>query len=60
MNHSIIKEFREGSGTQFDPAIVDTFLEVLGEGKVNFEAMYGEPEDLSILEEFLVIETAPV
>jgi len=47
-------------GSQFDPDIVDTFLDVLGQGKVDFEEMYGHPEDLSILEEFLVIEKAPV
>jgi response regulator RpfG family c-di-GMP phosphodiesterase len=44
-------------GTQFDPKIVDTFLEVIRQGKVNFREMYGHDEDLNQLDALEITET---
>ncbi len=49
-----IKELIDNRGTQFDPAIVDAFLEVLRTGKANLLGLYGREEDLSCLEELPV------
>lgn len=46
-----IRELIENKGTQFDPAIVDAFLEVLRNRSLDLQALYGRKEDLSCLEE---------
>lgn len=51
-----VSELIKYSGTQFDPAIVDTFLEVIKQAKVNFREMYGHDEDLNQLDQIMVIE----
>ncbi len=52
-----VSELVRFKGTQFDPEIVDWFLKVLREGKVNFKEMYGQSEDISQLEELTRNET---
>ncbi|MCP4685897.1 MAG: response regulator [bacterium] len=55
-----IKELMDNRGTQFDPEIVDAFMEVLRTHKVDLQALYGREEDLSCLDDIPVRqETAP-
>lgn len=55
-----INELNDHKGLQFDPGIVDAFIEVLRSGKVDLKALYGRDEDLSCLDEIPVKpETEP-
>jgi len=55
-----IKELTDNKGTQFDPEIVDAFLEVLRTRKVDLRGLYGREEDLGCLDEIPVRqETVP-
>ncbi len=54
-----VSELVTYKGTQFDPQIVETFLEVIRQGKINFKDMYGHDEDISQLEQVLATEMAP-
>ncbi len=51
-----ISELVKYRGTQFDPDIVNTFLEVVKQGKVNFKEMYGYEEDLRQLDGLVFTE----
>lgn len=55
-----VSELIKFRGTQFDPVIVDTFLEVIRQGKVNFKQMYGHDEDIRQLDDFSVTEKVSV
>jgi hypothetical protein len=46
----------EHVGTQFDPALVKAFLEVLRSGAVDLRQLYGRDEDMSCLDEALATE----
>lgn len=48
-----VSELRKFSGTQFDPLIVDTFIWIMQQGKVDFVKMYDREEDLSQLKEIV-------
>ncbi len=54
-----VAELRKYRGTQFDPLIVDTFIWIMQQGKIDFVQMYGREEDLVQLEESFVTEKAP-
>lgn len=55
-----VTELIANRGMQFDPKIVDTFLEVTKRGVIDFQQMYGRHEDISFLQEPQVSEKAPV
>ncbi|MCQ2538834.1 MAG: HD domain-containing protein [Acetatifactor sp.] len=38
----VLAEIRKGRGTQFDPKMVDIFLELIAEGKISEAEIYGE------------------
>ena len=40
----VLNEMRKGRGTQFDPHITDVFLQLIAEGKVDLNALYGVKE----------------
>ena len=42
---SIIREFRENSGTQFDPELTEIFLMLLGEHRLDINSDYLHPEN---------------
>ncbi|HPC12042.1 MAG TPA: HD domain-containing protein, partial [candidate division Zixibacteria bacterium] len=44
-----VRELLTYRGRQFDPEIVDVFLEILREGQIDFRRMYGRSEDVSCL-----------
>ena len=45
-----VGELLKYRGSQFDPEIVDLFVEILREGSVDLDEMYGRSEDTSFLE----------
>ncbi|MEW6050824.1 MAG: HD domain-containing phosphohydrolase [Candidatus Zixiibacteriota bacterium] len=56
-----LRELVTNKGKQFDPAIVEVFLQVLREKKINLEELYGRSFDLSCLETIpSKTETVPV
>ena len=38
---TVIEELKKGSGTQFDPKLVDIMLELIEEGSIREEDLYG-------------------
>lgn len=55
-----VSELVKNKSIQFDPNMVESFLTVLREGKVDFQTMYGRSEDLSCLDKIVgVSETEP-
>jgi putative nucleotidyltransferase with HDIG domain len=54
-----IRELIAHKGTQFDPMLVDAFLEVLRAGKIDFRQWYGRDEDLTCVRELISTETVP-
>jgi energy-coupling factor transport system substrate-specific component len=36
----VLNELKKGRGTQFDPNVVDVFLEILSEGTIDLNALY--------------------
>ena len=40
----VIKELKGGRGTQFDPELMDLFLRIIDEGKIDIEKLYGNTE----------------
>ena len=40
----VMKELENGRGTQFDPVLLDMFLELLGEGNIDVETLYTDME----------------
>lgn len=54
-----VTELIRNRGKQFDPSIVDVLLGVIRAGEIDFETMYGRVEDLSVLDQISVTETAP-
>ncbi|MBU0982942.1 MAG: response regulator [candidate division Zixibacteria bacterium] len=54
------RELIQNKGTQFDPGIVDAFLQVLLSGQVDFMQLYGRDEDSAIVESALAKENAAV
>ena len=60
---SAVEELLKYRGVQFDPMIVDLFLRILKEGKVDIKSMYDLDEDptaLAIEISIPATETAPV
>jgi len=55
-----ISELIAYRGIQFDPKIVDVFVEVLLEEQIDFRQMYGRDEDPSFLHELPISEKVPV
>ena len=55
-----VLELLKYKGVQFDPAIVDVFINVLRQGKVDLKELYGLEENLSCLDEILISETVSV
>ena len=55
-----VNELIEHAGTQFDPYLVDVFLEVLRSGIVNLRELYEQVDDLSCLDQTVLTETVPV
>jgi HD-GYP domain-containing protein (c-di-GMP phosphodiesterase class II) len=55
-----VSELLKYKGVQFDPAIVDTFINILRQGKVDLKELYGLDEDLACLNEILISETVSV
>ncbi|MDX9858311.1 MAG: response regulator [candidate division Zixibacteria bacterium] len=45
-----VDELINNRGTQFDPTLVDVFLQLLREGEVNLNELYGRDEDLGFIE----------
>ncbi|MCB2231198.1 response regulator [bacterium] len=45
-----VNELLKHRGTQFDPELVDTFLQLLRDGEVDLNALYGRDEDLAFLD----------
>jgi response regulator RpfG family c-di-GMP phosphodiesterase len=52
-----VKELQDNSGTQFDPDLVDIFLDLLRTGQVSLPSLYGREYDLSCLFPAPVTET---
>ena len=52
-----VDELRKYRGTQFDSLIVDTFIWVMKQGKIDFKAMYNRTENLAQLDEIITTET---
>ena len=40
----VMKELENGRGKQFDPVLLDLFLEMLGDGDIDVETLYTDPE----------------
>ena len=38
----VMQELHKGRGTQFDPELLDLFLDVIGSGEINLKALYAE------------------
>lgn len=55
-----ITELIENKNSQFDPSLVDAFIEVLRSGDIDFVDLYGFEIDLSCLTEMSFSETEPV
>jgi len=55
-----VSELINYKGIQFDPRLVDAFIEVLGKGLIDFEEMYGRREDITFLQTLNVNEKVPV
>lgn len=55
-----VEELLKFRGTQFDPLIVDTFIWVMKQGKIDFVKMYDREEDLSQLDSIDITETVSV
>jgi putative nucleotidyltransferase with HDIG domain len=54
-----VSELVKYSGIQFDSIIVDVFIELLKQGKLDFKKMYGRDEDISSLEDIISTEMVP-
>jgi response regulator RpfG family c-di-GMP phosphodiesterase len=55
-----VGELIANRGRQFDPQIIDAFIEVIRQDKIDFRQMYGRYEDTEFLQELTVSEKAPV
>jgi len=55
-----VSELVKFRGRQFDPDIVDAFLEILKAGEVDFRELYGRDEDSACLSDVPISEKAPV
>jgi putative nucleotidyltransferase with HDIG domain len=55
-----VSELISNRGRQFDPKIVDAFIEIISRGEIDFHGMYGRDEDIGFLKELPVSEKAPV
>lgn len=51
-----VSELIKFSGTQFDPEIVQVFIEILLDGTVDFKSMFGREEDVEQIRELLPTE----
>ncbi|MCK4632258.1 MAG: response regulator [candidate division Zixibacteria bacterium] len=43
-----VKELVENKGTQFDPTMVDAFMEVLGKGRIDIKELYDYDDDVAV------------
>ena len=55
-----VGELVDNRGTQFDPELVDLFLDLMREGKIDFMELYDRDEDTSCLEQLSSTQKAPV
>ncbi len=54
-----LRELIINRGRQFDPKLVDIFLDVLRAGLIDFRELYGRDEDIAILDSVLKSESVP-
>ncbi len=54
-----VRELIDNKGTQFDPDLVDRFIEVLRDGRIDLKELYGCEEGLDRIDDLMVIEKAP-
>lgn len=54
-----VMELISNRGTQFDPELVDVFLRIISQKKIDFMEMYGREEDIESLDDILVTEKVP-
>jgi len=54
-----VTELLAHKGKQFDPALVDLFIDVLRSGGIDLFELYGREEDLSCIDRCRATETAP-
>jgi len=55
-----VSELIVNKGIQFDPTIVESFVEVIKAGEIDFPRLYGRQEDVGFLEELTLSEKVPV
>ena len=55
-----VSELRKYRGIQFDPELVDIFINLLRQGKIDLKEHYEIDEDLSGLDEIIISETVSV
>jgi response regulator RpfG family c-di-GMP phosphodiesterase len=55
-----VGELVGNAGTQFDPKLVDAFLAVLSSEVIDLAELYGRELDLSVLNQKVISQTAPV
>ena len=55
-----VGELVDNRGTQFDPELVDLFMDLMREGKIDFMELYDRDEDTSCLEQLPSTQKAPV
>ncbi|NOY88743.1 MAG: response regulator [FCB group bacterium] len=55
-----ISELMKFRGIQFDSHLVDAFIEVIRQGKIDFKKMYKRDENITFLERYAAIEKVPV
>ncbi|MFH1688577.1 MAG: HD domain-containing phosphohydrolase [bacterium] len=54
-----VSELIKYRSIQFDPVIVDAFLELISSGGIDFEMLYGRDEDLQQIRDLMPTEKAP-
>lgn len=55
-----VSELITNKGRQLDPKVVDTFIEVIKRGEIDFLQVYGRDEETSFLKKLPISEKAPV
>ena len=54
-----IRELLNNKGGQFDPKLVDLFIDVIRSGEIDLFELYGREEDLTCIDRLLATETVP-
>jgi len=55
-----VGELMDNRGTQFDPELVDLFMDLMRQGKIDFMELYDRDEDTSCLEQLPSTQKVPV